>query len=624
MLPVEASLFLGRRVGDCFYYFDRRHRARCYANIKIALGQELSCKEIARITKDFYQSFGQSIVEVFLIPKVDRGYMDKHVEIEGKEHVFNALGKGKGVILLSVHAGSWELSSIFCANFGVPFVLFVRGQHLPRLNALLNRYRQERGCKIITREGGLKQLVESIKNNAAVGITLDQGGKSGVLADFFGRSASMSVGGLKLALKYGCSVIPVYFTRVHGPKIKLLIGRPLELTKSNDPEKDLKANLDMSVKVFEDYIRKYPKEYLWTYKIWKYSAERAILILSDGKLGHLHQSEAAAKIVIKYFSDRGIRASLNIVEVKLKNKLTKLVLSLSVFLAGKYDCQGCLWCLRKFLPEPAYKALTVLKPDVIISCGSTMAGINLVISRQNQSRSIALMRPGFLGISRFDMVIMPKHDHPAKKKNIVITNGALNLIDEKYLSKQSDRLVKACNLDPQSNYLGVLIGGNSKKFILDKEAMARLIREVKTAAEIINADLLLTTSRRTSKEVEALIKDELKDYARCKLMVIANERNLEEAVGGILGLSKILIVSPESISMVSESVNSLKPVVVFDMPGLSRKHRDFLNNLADEKYIYLSLKENLVRTINDIWIEKPQANILDDNNVVEKALERII
>ena len=77
VLPIELSFFLGRRLGDCFYYFDLKHRARAYANIKFALGSSLSPAELSRLTKSFYQSFGQSIIEVFLIPLVDRNYMAK-------------------------------------------------------------------------------------------------------------------------------------------------------------------------------------------------------------------------------------------------------------------------------------------------------------------------------------------------------------------------------------------------------------------------------------------------------------------------------------------------------------------------------------------------------------------
>jgi len=620
-IPVEASLFLGRVLGNCFYYFDFKHRARSYANIKTALCAGLSPGEVAKITKGFYQSFGQSLIEVFLIPKVDSAYIKKYIKVEGVENIYEALKKGKGAILISVHAGSWELANILCANFGFPFYLFVKGQNLPRLNELLNNYRRQKGCRIITKEGGLKQLIDSLKNNAAVGITLDQGGKGGDLVEFFGRFASMSTGGIKLALKYGCSVVPVYFTREHGPKIKVLVGKELQLSKTGDAERDLRDNLKKATYVFEEFIRQYPQDYLWTYKIWKYSNERSALVLSDGKAGHLRQSEAASRIISGCLENKGVKLKVNIVEVKFKNKFSKTALSLSGLLGGKYHCQGCL---RRFVEEDTYKTLRSISPDFVISCGAGLAAVNFIISRENLSKSIVIMRPSILSMKKFDLVIMPRHDRPPKKKNVVATTGALNLINSKYLEEETAKLIRSCNLAPQADYIGLLIGGDSKGFVLSEGLMSKVISEVKAAADKINAEILLTTSRRTSEEVTRLVKQEFAGFKRCRLMVIANEKNIPEAVGGILGLSKVVVSSPESISMVSEAANSAKPAVVFRAGGLSGRHQAFLNNLARDNYIYLNAVNELGQKIEDIWREHPAVKILDDNCLVSKAAQRIL
>ncbi|MCX5695665.1 MAG: ELM1/GtrOC1 family putative glycosyltransferase [Candidatus Omnitrophica bacterium] len=623
-IPVEASLFLGQLLGNCFYYFDFKHRARSYANIKAAFGSKLSPKAITKITKEFYESFGQSLIEIFLIPKVGQAYMKKYIEIEGLENIYAGLKKGKGVILLAVHAGSWELSNIICANLGFPFYLFVKGQSFPRLNELLNNYRRQKGCSIITKEGGLKQLIDALKNNATVGITLDQGGKGGDLVEFFGRTASMSTGGIKLALKYGSSVVPVYFTRKSGPKIKVLVGKEIELSRAGDLEKDVKDNLRRAVQVFEEYIREYPKEYLWTYKIWKYSNQRSLLILSDGKTGHLRQSEAVANIISERLKNKGIKVGLEITEVKFKNKFLKTALSLSSLLSGKYNCQGCLGCLRKFIDTNAYKTLSSFRPDIVISCGSGLSAINFIISRENLSKSVQIMRPQFLSAKKFDLVILPRHDKPKKKKNIVVTMGAPNLVSPQYLEEEGAKLIRSCNLNPCSDYIGLLIGGDSKKFTLDNDIMRGVISEVKRAADKINADILLTTSRRTSAKVAQLLKQEFDGFKRCKLMLIANEKNIPEAVGGILGLSKVVVSSPESISMVSEAANSAKFVVVFKAGGLSAKHRYFLRNLAGNNHIYLSEVKELSVRIEDIWRANPAVNILKDNSLISEAVGKIL
>lgn len=625
-IPVEWSLFAGRRLGDIFYYFDLKHRARCYANMKFALGENLAPKEIIQITREFYQSFGESLIEIFLIPKVDKAYMDKYVSIEGLDNIYAGLKQGKGVILIAVHAGSWELANIICANLGFPFCLFVKDQEFPRLNELLNRYRRQKGCKIITKEGGLKQLIESFKNNYAIGITLDQGGKTGELVSFFGKNASMSTGGIKLASKYGAPIIPVYFRRTPDHKVKVLVGEEIKLNKTGDTDADLKENLKKVTGIFEELIRRYPKEYLWTYKIWKYSDQRSVLILSDGKAGHLRQSEAVSNLIAQCLEKKGVRLKVNILEVKFKNNFSRFGLALANLFSRKYNSQGRLPGVKRFLGENAYEALAHIRPDIVISCGSSLSAVNFIVSAESLSKSIAIMRPSILGLDKFDLVIIPEHDKPPKKKNIVATTGALNLINEEYLKEQSDRLILSSfpGTEALGSYIGVLIGGDSKKFKLKLDTVRELIKQVKSASEKTGAGILVTTSRRTPGESEALVKQEFKNYPACKLAVIANEKNIPEAVGGILGLSRVIISSPESISMLSEAVNSAKPVLVFEANGLSRKHKAFLKGLARDKHIILSPVNGLARELEDAWNSKEPANPLKDNELVKEAVEKML
>jgi mitochondrial fission protein ELM1 len=222
---------------------------------------------------------------------------------------------------------------------------------------------------------------------------------------------------------------------------------------------------------------------------------------------------------------------------------------------------------------------------------------------------------------------MPRHDRPPLRKNVVITEGALNLIDEEYLKEQTEKLLQASGFRLQATGLGIglLIGGDAKKFTLRKDVVFEVIRQIKQAAEKLDADILVTTSRRSSRQIEDLVIKEFSDCRRCKLLVIANQNNIPEAVGGILGLSQIVISSPESITMISEAATTSRAYVfVFQAAGLNRKHRNFLDNCAKHKYIYLTQALNLDRTIGDVWSRRPQIYSLQDNLVVAEAIKKTL
>jgi len=616
------SLFLGARLGELIYYLDLKHKAIAYSNIKAAFGVKFPPSKICQLTREFYRTHGQNLIEIFLIPLINKEYVDKYISIEGLDYINEGFKKGKGVIFAVVHEGSWEISNIISANLGFPFSTFVRGQRYPRLDRLLNSYRRQKNYRVIEKESQLREIIRVLNNNEALGITLDQGGKSGVLVKFFGKEASMALGAVKLALKYNSVVIPVFYTRIKGPYMKIFVEPPFTFKKTGNLAKDIQENLQGLISIFEKYILRYPQEYLWTYKIYKHTQQKNILILSDGKTGHLRQSQALAKIASSYLTDKAISTNIDDVEVKFKNNLSRKALTLSSCLSGKYQCQGCLWCLKAFLKADTYKSLISKNPDIVISCGSAIAGVNFVITRENLAKSIAIMRPSVLSMKRFDLVIMPAHDKPKRGKNIVVTEGALNLIDEEYIKPQVESL-RARIKNEKDLVLGLLLGGDTKNFTLSAELLRPIIAQIKLFLEKHNAEILITTSRRTNQEAEHSIKKKFSNYNHAKLLIIANEKNIPEAVGGILGLSKIAIISPESISMISEAASSGCYVVVFKSK-IDSRHDYFLNYMAKKKYIYLCEPEYIFQTLEKIYNGYSQIKVLKDREIVKEALRRIL
>lgn len=623
MLPINTAFFLGRKIGEVLYCLDLKHKAIAYANLKTAFGATLGPRRLSALSKQFYRSFGENFIEIFLLPLIDKEYIDKYVTIVGREHVREGLKQGKGMIFLVVHAGSWELSNIVGAYLGLDFNFFFRQQRFPRLGRLLNSYRSRGGGKIIQRQGQLRQLIEAIRAGQAIGMTADQGGKNGIAVRFFSKTASMSPGAIRLALKYDATLLPAFFVRTKGPYVKVVIEPPFEIRKSQDPGKDIRDNLQRVTQLFEKYISEHPHEYLWSYKIWKYTREKNILILSDAKTGHLRQSQALAKTVLNYLKGKGFDAGVKTIEVLFNNWWASSALTLSSCLSGKYHCQGCLWCLRKFLQEKSYKDLVSIKPDVVISCGARIAPVNYILSRENLAKSLVIMRPALLSTRRFDLVVMARHDQPPKRRNVVQIEGALNLVDDDYLKSGLAGIRPQVKLGNNLT-VGLFFGGDTKNFRLTTGLAKKVIGQIKQALQAMDADILITTSRRTGAEIEALIKKEFQQYPRCKTLIIANEKNIPQAVGGILAASGILVVSPESISMISEAANSRKYVIVFDALGLDQKHRDFLNNFARNKYLYLVRPEVLSKTMQDIWSSRPTIKVPQDTTLVEQALERAL
>jgi mitochondrial fission protein ELM1 len=104
-------------------------------------------------------------------------------------------------------------------------------------------------------------------------------------------------------------------------------------------------------------------------------------------------------------------------------------------------------------------------------------------------------------------------------------------------------------------------------------------------------------------------------------------------------LSEIVIVSGESISMVSEAVSSGKYVVVFKLEKRRRKtlcllegkirqretkHERFLESLKQKGFITLAPPENLAEIVKRLWMEKSPSKTLDDNQIICKAVKGLL
>jgi mitochondrial fission protein ELM1 len=293
-------------------------------------------------------------------------------------------------------------------------------------------------------------------------------------------------------------------------------------------------------------------------------------------------------------------------------------------ISGRQVCRGCLWCLRRLLEPGAYSQLTRHRYDIIISCGSSLAAVNYILSRDNDARSLAVMRPSLAAMDRYDLIVMSGHDRPPRRRNVVRVAGALNLVDGEYLREQASSLALAAGLTGTAERFGFLIGGDTKDFRLTAEAVREACRQLKKAAGESGAELLVTTSRRTSAEAEKAVKDELSGFPRCRLAVIANEANVPFAVGGILGSCSAVVCTPESVSMISEAATSPCHVLALEMRGLGRRHRNFLDELSGKGAIRLVRPDRLAQEIGKISGGKAARAPLADIETVKEALRKVL
>lgn len=628
VLPVSFALWLGRRFGIVAFWVNKKRRLIAYANLKAAFANEKSPQELRAITKRVYQNMVQTFMEVLNLTKVNKKYVDEYIDIVNMERIQNAAQSGRGTILLTAHFGDWELSSLVSAAVGFPIAVLVREQKMKHLNEILNRLRESNGCKVIRKGMDVKNLITMLREKKIVGILADQdAGKNGILVDFFGRPTSSHSGVMEIAKRTDSLILPAFIVRTKGPHHKLYLEEYIDFRNTQSPDA-VKENLQKYMKLLEKYVREYPDQWLWLHKRWKSTPVKTILVLNDGKAGHLNQSLAIACQIQKVRVTQGYKETdtkITTVDVKYKSKFARAMLTVAAKFTT-WRCQGLMKCMRACLEKGSYDTLMRTYSEYVISCGSVTAPVNVFMAKENNAKNIIIMKPGIINLRQFSLAIIPKHDRPPLKKNVVTTTLAPNLIDKDSMREYGARLKSNVNIE-KNIVLGALIGGSNTEFTMTKDMANKAISGLVEFCKAYDADLLLTTSRRTPKEVEALIKERLSKYRFCKLIVIANEKNMEGAVAGILDISDIVAVSGESVSMVSEAIHSGKKVVVFDLEKKNKrftKYERVLDSLEREGYVNCAHPADLGTRLDKVWRAVRAIKKVDDRDRTLEAVKKLL
>ena len=152
-----------------------------------------------------------------------------------------------------------------------------------------------------------------------------------------------------------------------------------------------------------------------------------------------------------------------------------------------------------------------------------------------------------------------------------------------------------------------------------KESIFEGLSALKKASDKNRWQLFITTSRRTPKALEDFLAEHFSDEP---LLIIANRKNYGFVAGGILGLCDLVLVSSDSVSMITEAA-SASPTLVYDMfAGKRKKHAAFVSTMARNRHAKVVGITDLEETIKKVLDKELVLKRIDDRAIVDKALDR--
>lgn len=235
-------------------------------------------------------------------------------------------------------------------------------------------------------------------------------------------------------------------------------------------------------------------------------------------------------------------------------------------------------------------------PGLVIGAGTRTHKYLVAAKRSYDCFSLVLMRPS-LPLSLFDAAVIPEHDSPPVKDNILVTVGVLNNVvprDHRVQSKAE-----------QKRGL-ILIGGESKHYVWDETAILQQLESVLASSDNID-EWVLGNSRRTPESFLTALKEK----KISKLKIVEHQNTDSSWLPLQMANSERIWVTPDSVSMVYEAITSGGATSIFELqPKKETRVVKGVRHLLKNKLLAQWPDSDDIRPASVLWEADRTANWL--------------
>lgn len=215
-------------------------------------------------------------------------------------------------------------------------------------------------------------------------------------------------------------------------------------------------------------------------------------------------------------------------------------------------------------------------PSVVISCGRLGSAASLALKRRYGSDVFTIhVQDPKLPIRWFDLIVAPAHDGLVGD-NVVQSLGAVHHVTAAKLQAATDAGAPPALARLGDRFVGVLLGGPNRYYAYSAADMECLIQRLRTIVQRDGARLAILPSRRTPAAALEQFR-----AAFCAEQFVWDGRG-DNPYLSVLALASHLVITGDSVSMVSEAAATRKPVFVFPLTErrVARRFRKFHQSFA--------------------------------------------
>ncbi len=265
LLPFKWQIGLGKAIGRVAHRIGAERRAITRRNIELCF-PDLSAGERDQLAREHFEALGASLMEMALARWGKKEKLLAMTTVEGGHHIQETLDAGYGVMLISAHFTSLEISGHALREHCPPFDVVFRRFRNPLTTEIVASTRQVTARNVIDKND-IKSMIRSLREGVPVWYAPDQSYhlKQSALIPFFGVPAMTNIATTTIAKLGRAKAVPFWPRRLPEGGYEIRIEPPIEGLPSDDPENDTRKY----VALLEAQIRRCPEQYYWVHRKFK-------------------------------------------------------------------------------------------------------------------------------------------------------------------------------------------------------------------------------------------------------------------------------------------------------------------------------------------------------------------
>jgi KDO2-lipid IV(A) lauroyltransferase len=234
-------------------------------NLRIAFPEQ-SPEQRGNLAREIWGNLGAILAELPHLRAL-AATIDVRVDYEGDVHA--VIEPGRPVVLVTAHVGIWDLAPLAAKPHSVPLTVIFTPESNPFLDRFIQRFREPLGCTLLDRNRSLRALMRELAEGRTIGIVADHRVDDGESIPFFGVPTPTTLVPAKLALRYGCDLVPLRVERLQDARFRVSITDPIRPADPNASPREQARQMtrDMNAR-FEQWIRARPEQWVCTARRW--------------------------------------------------------------------------------------------------------------------------------------------------------------------------------------------------------------------------------------------------------------------------------------------------------------------------------------------------------------------